>query len=221
MSNNPKTLLVSHPMVQLILYTKAVYWQNCQQKNRFQMDSQFPAKKSIKIMSITLDGLPCKWTPNMAFYFEWIQTFLEHNLRWEIKDELIQSGILGDIRTVRLWKTGGSPKITKSKVQSIPSSLNWDMWQGPAPAREYFPERCHFNYRYFLDYSGGMFADFWCHIADVVYMSLRPKELRSISARGEEAKGLSDTRLAQCCAPRAQTRDRPGRPSVFRRYGWW
>ena len=89
MSNNPKTLLVSHPMVQLILYTKAVYWQNCQQKNRFQMDSQFPAKKSIKIMSITLDGLPCKWTPNMAFYFEWIQTFLEHNLRWEIKDELI------------------------------------------------------------------------------------------------------------------------------------
>ena len=80
-----------------------------------------------------------------------------------------------------------------TKGQSVPSTLNWDMWQGPAPEREYFPERCHFSYRYFMDYSGGNFADFWCHIADVVYMSLRPKGLRSISARGEEARGLSDT----------------------------
>ncbi len=107
--------------------------------------------------------------------------------------EIIQSGILGDIHTVRLWKTGGSPDLKMTKGQPIPSTLNWDMWQGPAPERAYFPERCHFTYRYFLDYSGGMFADFWCHIADVVYMSLRPKGLRSISARGEESKGLSDT----------------------------
>jgi predicted dehydrogenase len=107
--------------------------------------------------------------------------------------EIIQSGILGDIHTVRLWKTGGSPEIKMTKGQAVPSTLNWDMWQGPAPERAYFPERCHFTYRYFLDYSGGNFADFWCHIADVVYMSLRPKGLRSISARGEKAKGLSDT----------------------------
>ena len=106
--------------------------------------------------------------------------------------EIIQSGVLGDIHTVRLFKSGDTPKLTRTNA-SVPSTLNWDMWQGPAPEREYFPERCHFNYRYFLDYSGGMFADFWCHIADVVYMSLRPKGLRSISARGEEAAGLANT----------------------------
>jgi predicted dehydrogenase len=107
--------------------------------------------------------------------------------------EIIQSGMLGDIHTVRLWKSGGLPEIKMTKGQSVPSTLNWDMWQGPAPERDYFPERCHFYYRYFLDYSGGMFADFWCHIADVVYMSIKPKGLRSISARGAEAKGPSDT----------------------------
>ena len=107
--------------------------------------------------------------------------------------EIIQSGALGDIHTVRLWKTNDSPELKMTKGRSVPSTLNWDMWQGPAPEREYFPERCHFNYRYFLDYSGGVFADFWCHIADVVYMSLRPKGLRYISAKGEEAKGVSDT----------------------------
>lgn len=107
--------------------------------------------------------------------------------------EIIQSGMLGNINTVRLWKSGGIPELKMTKGQAVPATLNWDMWQGPAPEREYFPERCHFNYRYFLDYSGGMFADFWCHIADVVYMSLQPKGLRSISARGEETKGISDT----------------------------
>lgn len=107
--------------------------------------------------------------------------------------EIIKSGVLGDISTVRLWKSGGIPELKMTKGQAVPSTLNWDMWQGPAPEREYFPERCHFNYRYFMDYSGGMFADFWCHIADVVYMSLQPKGLRSISARGEESKGIADT----------------------------
>jgi len=107
--------------------------------------------------------------------------------------EIIQSGILGDIRTVRLWKKGGSPDLKMTKGQKVPGTLNWDMWQGPAPEREYFPERCHVTYRFFLDYSGGTFADFWCHIADIVYWSLQPKGLRTISARGEEAKGLSDT----------------------------
>lgn len=66
------------------------------------------------------------------------------------------------------------------------------MWLGPAPYADYFPERCHFNYRYFLDYSGGYFADFWCHIADVFYSALQPKGLSKISARGEAPKGTAD-----------------------------
>ena len=107
--------------------------------------------------------------------------------------EIIQSGILGDIHTVRLWKTGGSPELKMTKGQSVPSTLNWDMWQGPAPERAYFPS----DVISLTDTSWTILVeclrDFWCHIADVVYMSLRPKGLRSISARGEEAKGLSDT----------------------------
>ena len=33
---------------------------------------------------------------------------------------------------------------------------------------------------------------FWLHIADVVYWSLQPKGLKSISARGEETDGITD-----------------------------
>jgi len=106
--------------------------------------------------------------------------------------ELIQSGAIGKVHTVRLWKTGFSPGLGQPKTQTPPSTLNWDMWLGPAPYADYFPERCHFTYRYFLDYSGGVFADFWCHIADVVWWSIQPKGLKSVIACGEKTDGIAD-----------------------------
>jgi len=110
--------------------------------------------------------------------------------------EIIRSGRLGKIHTVRLWKTGGSPGLGFPPNETPPETLDWDMWLGPAPWAEYTPVRCHGHgsYRYFFDYSGGVFADFWCHIADIMYMSLHPKGLHSIDARGEAPDdGIADT----------------------------
>ncbi len=105
--------------------------------------------------------------------------------------EIIQSGAIGKVHTVRLWKTGFSPGLGNPKIQTPPKSLNWDMWLGPAPYTDYFPERCHFTYRYFIDYSGGVFADFWCHIADVVWWAIQPKGLKNVVARGEKTDGVA------------------------------
>jgi predicted dehydrogenase len=106
--------------------------------------------------------------------------------------EIIRSGALGKIHTVRLWKTGAPPDLGPAQIQAPPPSLDWDMWLGPAPYTDYTPQRCHFTYRYFLDYSGGVFADFWCHIADVVYWSINPKGLKTIQARGQAPNGFND-----------------------------
>lgn len=106
--------------------------------------------------------------------------------------ELIQSGVIGKVDTVRLWKTGLPPDLGPAAYQQPPASLNWDMWQGPAPLAKYTPQRCHFTWRYFLDYGSGVFGDFWSHIADIAFWSLQPKGLKSISARGEEADGIAD-----------------------------
>lgn len=106
--------------------------------------------------------------------------------------EIIRSGAIGNVHTVRLWKTGAPPDLGPAKIQAPPPTLDWDMWLGPAPYTEYTPQRCHFTYRYFMDYSGGVFADFWCHIADVVYWSLDPKGLKTVEARGEAPQGIND-----------------------------
>lgn len=107
--------------------------------------------------------------------------------------EILQSGKLGKIHTVRMWKTGEPPVLNPGPVQIPPAHLNWDYWLGGAPYADYIPERCHFSYRYFLDYSGGIFQDFWCHIADIVWWSIQPKGLKSIVSRGEKSSGIGDT----------------------------
>ena len=108
--------------------------------------------------------------------------------------ELVQSGLLGKIHTVRIWKTGGSPGLGFPPNEIPPKTLNWDMWLGPAPYANYTPVRCHGSFRHFFDYSNGTYGDFWCHIADVAFWALNPQGLTSIEARGEPPDdGIADT----------------------------
>ena len=106
--------------------------------------------------------------------------------------DIIHAGAIGRVHTVRLWKNQFSPVQRAVKNPVIPKSLDWDMWLGPAPFADYEPSRCHKTYRYFLDYSGGIFADFWCHIADIVWWALNPTGLTSIDAKGKKPKGIGD-----------------------------
>jgi len=74
--------------------------------------------------------------------------------------EIIQSGVLGKINTVRLWKTGGTTGLGFPPNETPPATLDWNMWLGPAPYQEYTPVRCHETYRSFFDYSGGCICRF-------------------------------------------------------------
>lgn len=107
--------------------------------------------------------------------------------------ELIKSGAIGKVHTVRLWKDSAPPLLKSSGEQKPPSHFNFDFWLGPAPLVPYIPERTHVSYRYFLDYSGGVFADFWCHIADIAWWAVQPIGLKSVNARGTVAEGMADT----------------------------
>ncbi len=107
--------------------------------------------------------------------------------------EIIQSGILGKIQKVHIWKTGEPPILSSLPNQQIPAHFDYDYWLGPSPYEPYTAEHTHFSYRYFMKYSGGIFQDFWCHIADIVWWSIHPKGLKSIHTSGERSIGVGDT----------------------------
>jgi len=75
----------------------------------------------------------------------------------------------------------------------VPKTLDYDMWLGPAPWRPYHPGHVHGSFRHFLDFSTGVYADFWCHISDIAFWSMDLGAPRTIVARGEFATGgMSD-----------------------------
>ncbi len=75
----------------------------------------------------------------------------------------IRNGELGQVTRVDLWHarnpTGGT-----AEDQEPPDHLDWDMWLGPARWVPYNPDRCHFNFRWFLEYGGGNVRDRGAHL---------------------------------------------------------
>ena len=98
--------------------------------------------------------------------------------------EIVRSGKLGKITRVQAWKSSPPTPFQTEEPATVPPGLNYDFWQGPAPKHAYDPMRSHFFFRYFWDYSGGMFIDFWCHISDVMYWAMDAKAPKSLSATG-------------------------------------
>ncbi len=98
--------------------------------------------------------------------------------------EIVRSGMLGKIQRVFCALSSASKGLGKPADTTPPASLDYDFWLGPAPKRAYNPNRSHFTYRYFWDYSGGYFIDFWCHYADVAYWALDLQAPKSVSAMG-------------------------------------
>ncbi|MBM4090636.1 MAG: Gfo/Idh/MocA family oxidoreductase [Planctomycetes bacterium] len=53
-----------------------------------------------------------------------------------------------------------------------PENLNWDFWLGQCPDVPYTPQRCHGNFRWWLEYSGGKLTDWGAHHVDIAHWGL-------------------------------------------------
>ena len=53
--------------------------------------------------------------------------------------ELVQAGVIGDVREVHAWNTGGGPgdRPLPTDEHRLPGYLYWDLWLGPAKYRPY------------------------------------------------------------------------------------
>ena len=99
--------------------------------------------------------------------------------------EFVQSGQLGDIRTVKVWCYQGWMKPAPVVADSAPpSGVDYKMWLGPAPTRAFNASRFHFNFRWFWDYAGGLMTDWGVHLLDYGLLGMKAGEPRSIAALG-------------------------------------
>ena len=88
----------------------------------------------------------------------------------------IQAGVIGDVHTVHVWTNRpvwpqGIP--TPTGKFDIPKELDWDLWLGTAPARDFNPTYLPATWRGWSDFGTGSLGDMGCHFIDVPYRALQ------------------------------------------------
>src|SRR4051794_16714359 len=92
--------------------------------------------------------------------------------------EVIRSGVLGDVTELHVWTdrpTGWwSQGIDRPRdTPPVPSSLDWNLWLGVAPARPYHPAYCPFTWGGWKDFGTGAVGDMGTHNAAMPFAALQ------------------------------------------------
>jgi predicted dehydrogenase len=98
---------------------------------------------------------------------------------------IIRGGHIGTVKEVHVWTNRPVwPQGAKrpKPADSIPETVHWDLWVGPAPFREYAPGYHPFKWRGWWDFGTGALGDMACHTFNMPFMALDLKNPTSIEA---------------------------------------
>ncbi len=96
---------------------------------------------------------------------------------------LAQSGRLGK-RLTATCSIGGGPTGGPFDNADPPDHLDWNYWLGQTPKVPYCPKRCHGNFRWWLEYSGGKMTDWGAHHIDIAQWGLGYTDSGPVEAEG-------------------------------------
>jgi predicted dehydrogenase len=99
--------------------------------------------------------------------------------------EWFDAGTIGDVHTVYTWTNRpvwpqGIP--WPAGKADIPKELNWDLWLGTAPDKDYIDKLVPFNWRGWWDYGTGALGDMGCHLVEAPFRVLGLQYAKDVQA---------------------------------------
>lgn len=98
----------------------------------------------------------------------------------------LRDGLIGKVYMARGTVYKWRPDIGNQGPSPVPAGLNWDLWQGPAQAREFSKNYVHYNWHWFWDYGNGDIGNQGIHETDLCMWGLDvglPEEITSAGGK--------------------------------------
>ncbi len=105
--------------------------------------------------------------------------------RFRLAVELVRNGRIGKLQSIET-RIGGAPRGGPFKEENPPEALDWDFWLGQTPKVPYIKQRCHYEFRWWYEYSGGKGTDWGAHHNDIAQWAMDMDNSGPISV---ESKG--------------------------------
>jgi predicted dehydrogenase len=98
--------------------------------------------------------------------------------------EEVRSGAIGRVYFGKGWYARNRAPIGVGKVTTPPDWLNWDLWQGPAPRKEFKDNLIHYNWHWFWHWGTGEALNNGTHMVDLVRWGLGVDYPVKVSSHG-------------------------------------
>jgi predicted dehydrogenase len=124
---------------------------------------------------------------------------------WPSLQEAVQSlreGIIGRVYLAQSWYTNTRPSIGTGMAGPAPETLDYALWQGPAPHKPFMSNYLHYHWHWFWHWGNGELGNNGVHMIDVCRWGLGVDTPTRVSSAGgrfryTDDQETPDTQLVQ------------------------
>ncbi len=96
----------------------------------------------------------------------------------------VKNGEIGRVYFGKSWYTNNRDSIGVGKKAPVPDWLNWDLWQGPAPRKEFKDNLIHYNWHWHWHWGTGEALNNGTHMIDLLRWGMEVDYPTKVSSNG-------------------------------------